>query len=97
MRYVISNIHMIYITKIGCDNVAMNFIEGLGYLASVLVAISFLMKSITKLRFVNMIGGICFVVYAVAINAIPVALINFFTICINLYYLTRKNAIKQVE
>ena len=69
-----------------------NFIEWLGYLASVLVAISFLMKSIDKLRFVNMLGAICFVIYAVAINALPVALINGFIVCINVYYLIKKNA-----
>lgn len=75
----------------------INFVECLGYLASVLVAISFLMKSINKLRFMNMIGGIFFIIYAVAINAIPVALINLFTVCINLYYLTKKNTSKQAE
>ncbi|WP_378955097.1 YgjV family protein [Pelosinus sp. sgz500959] len=75
----------------------INFVECLGYLASVLVAISFLMKSMNKLRFMNMVGGICFVIYAVAINAIPVALINLFTVCINVYYLTKKNTSKQAE
>ena len=76
---------------------SINLVECLGYLASVLVAVSFLMKSINKLRFINMVGGICFVIYAVAINAMPVALINLFTVCINAYYLTPKNASKQAE
>lgn len=67
----------------------INFVECLGYLASVLVAASFLMKSINKLRFINLIGGLCFVIYAVAINAIPVALINLFTVGVNVYYLTQ--------
>jgi len=75
----------------------INLVEGLGYLASVLVASSFLMKSINKLRFVNLIGSICFVIYAVAINAIPVALINLFTVCVNVYYLIPKNTSKQAE
>lgn len=70
-----------------------NVIEWLGYFASVLVAISFLMKSIDKLRFVNMLGAICFVIYAVAINALPVALINCFIVCVNVYYLIKKNAV----
>ena len=52
------------------------------------------MKSIQKLRFINLLGAICFVVYAIAIKAIPVALINFFIVCVNVYYLTRKNAIE---
>ena len=75
----------------------INLVQCLGYLASVLVAISFLMKSINKLRFVNLVGSICFVIYAVAINAIPVALINLFTVCINVYYLTQINTSKQME
>lgn len=74
-----------------------NLVECLGYLASVLVAISFLMKSINKLRFVNTLGAICFVVYAVAIHAIPVALINLFIVCINVYYLAQRNTSKQAE
>lgn len=69
-------------------------VEWLGYFASLLVAVSFLMKSMNKLRFINMLGAICFVIYAVAIKAIPVALINFFIICVNVYYLTQKNAVK---
>lgn len=76
---------------------SINLVECLGYLASVLVAISFLMKSINKLRFMNMIGGICFVIYAFVINAIPVALINLFTVVINVYYLTKEKTSRQVE
>jgi hypothetical protein len=76
---------------------SINVVEGLGYLASILVAISFLMKSINKLRFVNTVGSICFVIYAVAIHAIPVALINLFTVCINVYYLTKKDVSRQAE
>lgn len=76
---------------------SINVVEGLGYLASVLVAISFLMKSINKLRFVNLVGSICFVIYAIAIHAIPVALINLFTVCINVYYLTKKDVSRQAE
>jgi heme exporter protein D len=75
----------------------INLVQCLGYLASVLVAISFLMKSINKLRFVNMVGSICFVIYAVAIHAIPVALINLFTVCVNVYYLTQINTSKQMD
>ena len=68
----------------------INLIECLGYIASILVAISFLMKSMNKLRLVNTVGAICFVIYAVAINAVPVALINFFIVCVNVYYLAKR-------
>lgn len=69
---------------------SINFIELLGYFASIMVAISFLMKSINKLRLVNILGATCFVIYSVLIKAWPVALINSFIVCINIYYLTKK-------
>ena len=67
----------------------INYIELLGYLASSIVAASFLMKSITKLRLINTLGASLFVIYALAIQALPVALINFFVVCVNLYYLSK--------
>jgi hypothetical protein len=64
-------------------------VDCLGYVASILVAFSFVMKSMAKLRLVNTMGSICFIIYAVAIHAIPVALINCFAVCVNIYYLTK--------
>lgn len=71
----------------------INLIELFGYFASIIVAISFLMKSIKKLRVVNTVGAICFVIYSAVIKAWPVALINFFIVCINTYHLTREDMI----
>ncbi len=53
------------------------------------------MKSINKLRIINTIGAACFVIYSLIIKAYPVALINFFIICINIYQLTRKDIIQE--
>lgn len=64
-----------------------NWIEWLGYISSVMVAISLLMTSIAKLRILNLIGSACFVVYGLLINAIPVALINAIAVIINCYQL----------
>lgn len=50
--------------------------EILGTLASVVVLISFLMKGETKIRLVNIIGAICFVVYGIMINAFSVWFLN---------------------
>jgi|BioPla2DNA2_1021312.scaffolds.fasta_scaffold00101_24 hypothetical protein len=72
-----------------CDMENMNLVDYLGYFASIMIAISFLMKSINKLRLVNIIGFTCFVIYSVIIRAWPVALINFFSICINGFYLSQ--------
>lgn len=76
---------------------SINLIECLGYLSSILVATSFLMKSMNSLRFLNTVGAIGFVIYSVAIKAFPVALINSFIVCVNVYYLTRKDIVKQAE
>ena len=67
------------------------FVDGLGYFASILIAISFVMKSINKLRLVNIIGALCFVIYSVIIHAWPVAFINLFTVCINVYHIRNRN------
>ncbi len=72
----------------------IQLIEWFGYLASIIVAISFLMKSINKLRIINTLGAICFVIYSAVIKAWPVALINTFVICVNIYYLIKKDVLE---
>lgn len=62
-------------------------VEMLGYIATALVAASFLLKDVVKLRLVNAIGGACFVVYGLLIGSVPVALLNTFIVCINGYYI----------
>ncbi len=65
-----------------------NFIyELIGYLASVLVAVSLMMSKIVKLRIINMLGAIIFVIYGILINSIPVAGVNAFIVLVNIYYL----------
>lgn len=62
-------------------------LEIVGYVASVLVAISLMMSSILKLRLVNLVGSAAFTVYGVLIHAYPVAAVNLLIVFINLYYL----------
>ncbi|MGQ0600822.1 MAG: hypothetical protein ACT4QE_03895 [Anaerolineales bacterium] len=62
-------------------------LEGLGYLASVLVAVSLMMRSILRLRIINLIGAVCFTVYGALIAAYPVAMVNFIIALINIYFL----------
>ncbi len=61
--------------------------ELIGYLASVLVAVSLMMSSIVKLRIINLVGAVCFTVYGLVIHAYPVASVNAFIIIIDTYYL----------
>lgn len=67
----------------------MSIAEILGYLASIFIACSLLMKDIKKLRYINSIGCILFVIYGIIIEAYPVALMNGFCVLINLYYLIK--------
>ncbi|MCQ2376256.1 MAG: YgjV family protein [Salinivirgaceae bacterium] len=62
----------------------LSFWSIIGYLASVLVLVSMLMKSVLKLRIFNVIGSFVFVVYGIAIGAYPVALLNFATAIVNI-------------
>jgi hypothetical protein len=61
-----------------------------GYLASIVVLISFLMKDIKKLRIINSVGCGLFVVYGCMLDfSIPIVLTNTAIACINGYYLLR--------
>ena len=62
-------------------------VEILGYVAMVLVASSFLLKDVVKLRLVNAIGAICFVIYGFLIGSFPVTGLNIFIVCVNGYYI----------
>jgi len=62
-------------------------LEIVGYVASVLVAVSLMMSSILKLRIINLVGSAAFVVYGALIGAYPVAVVNLLIVFINLYYL----------
>lgn len=63
--------------------------ELIGYVASVLVAISLTMSSLVRLRVINLAGAVTFTVYGLLISAYPVAAVNLFIVFVNLYYLSR--------
>jgi len=64
-----------------------NYIEWIGYLASLFVAISFTFKNIKHLRIVNIIGCITFVIYGFYIQSYPVIVTNLFIFIMNVFYL----------
>lgn len=62
--------------------------EGVGYIASVLVLVSFLMRNIRKLRLINTVGCITFIAYGVLLNwSWPIIITNAAITGINFYYL----------
>ena len=62
-------------------------LEAVGYAASVLIAVSLMMRSVLRLRLINLAGSLCFVAYGLLIQAYPVAVMNCVIVVINLYYL----------
>lgn len=64
-------------------------IEWIGYAASIFIAISLVMTDIVKLRVINSVGCILFVIYGFGVKAYPVGVINFFILIINIYYLVK--------
>lgn len=67
----------------------LNLVELIGYLAGIFVAISFLFKNIIFIRVINGIGAILFVIYAMCIQAYPVAGMNAFLVLVHIYQLWR--------
>ncbi len=61
----------------------------IGYGASVLIAISLMMKSVLRLRVINGIGGFVFVIYGLLIKAYPVAILNALVVVIDTYYFAK--------
>lgn len=68
--------------------------EGLGYLASVLVAVSLVMSNIRRLRWINLAGALAFTAYAAVVGAWPVFTVNLFIVFVDAYYLERMRARK---
>lgn len=70
----------------------ISFTEWIGYLAMATVLISFLMKSVKKLRIVNSFGCLLFVFYGILLEPIsnPIIVTNTAIFLINLYYLFKK-------
>lgn len=65
----------------------ISWLEWVGYVSSVLVAVSLTMSSIKKLRWYNLVGAAIFSFYGFAIQAYPVGVLNLFIVLANVYYL----------
>ena len=61
--------------------------EWVGYLAMTVLLISFMMKIVTKLRVINSLGCLFFVIYGSLISQYPIVITNAAIIVINFYYL----------
>jgi len=66
-----------------------SILQGIGYTASAIIAVSMTMNSIVKFRWINLVGASTFAIYGLLINAIPVFFLNGFIVSVDLYYLIR--------
>lgn len=71
----------------------ISYIEWIGYLASFFLLLSFLMRNITTLRYINSLGCLLFVAYGILLDSWPLIITNGAIVLINIYYLfiNRKN------
>ncbi len=67
----------------------IEWVEWIGYAASFAVAVSLLMTNMVKLRVINSIGCVLFIIYGWMVGAYPVVISNIAIILINLYQLTK--------
>ncbi|WP_372793187.1 uroporphyrinogen decarboxylase [Lutibacter sp.] len=66
--------------------------EWVGYIASIVLIISFMMKNVNTLRIVNSVGALLFVVYGIMLTTSwPIIITNSFILALNTYYLTKKD------
>ncbi len=65
--------------------------EWVGYIASIVLIISFMMKNVNTLRIVNSVGALLFVIYGIMLTiSWPIIITNGFILLLNIYYLTVK-------
>lgn len=69
--------------------IALNWVEIVGYVASLLIAASLMMNNITRLRWINLVGGLAFSSYGALVGAWPVFAVNLFIAGVDAYYLLR--------
>lgn len=62
-------------------------LEWVGYIASVIIAISLAVSSIVKFRWLNLVGALAFSIYGFLIGAIPVGVLNGIIALVDVYYL----------
>ena len=67
-------------------------VEWLGYTAMATVLISFLMKSVIKLRLINALGCLLFILYGFMLQPIskPIIITNFAILAINLFHILKQ-------
>lgn len=64
-------------------------LEIFGYIGTALIIVSMMMKSINKLRLINICGSVISTIYAITCNAWPIVVMNVCLMAINTVHLIR--------
>ena len=64
-------------------------IEVIGYLATFLVMLSFVMKDVTRLRIINAIGCATWILYGFMLDSNPIIVTNVGILTINAWHLSK--------
>ena len=70
-------------------------IDVVGYIGTIIVLLSFMMKDMRNLRIISIIGCIIFIIYGYLSNAMPTIIVNVLIIILNLYKLIWDNRKKE--
>ncbi|MDY0104656.1 MAG: hypothetical protein RBS07_17115 [Lentimicrobium sp.] len=65
----------------------ISLLQWIGYIASIIIALSMTMSSILRFRWVNLVGAVTFAAYGFLIGALPVGFLNLFIALVDVYYL----------
>jgi hypothetical protein len=64
-------------------------LEAVGYLATFLVMLSFVMKDVTRLRIINAIGCATWILYGFMLDSNPIIVTNVGILTINAWHLSK--------
>ncbi len=65
----------------------MNWIEGLGYFATLVTLVSMMVKDMVYLRVINSVGCLLWVGYGMMTESIPVLMVNTIILAIHIFKL----------
>ena len=65
----------------------MNILEIIGWIATTFVISSFLINDMIRLRAVNLVGALCWLIYGILATAPSIIFLNVVIVCIQAYKL----------
>jgi NADH:ubiquinone oxidoreductase subunit 6 (subunit J) len=72
-------------------------IDIFGYIGTVLILYSFTIENIYKLRLINSIGSVFWIIYGIGIMAGPTILVNSCVLCIHIYWFIKQKKKKSAN